>query len=135
MAIDNADFGGSKEGPFNQFALCHYTENSCKYKDVNGYCIFENCVVDGTNPPAVLLHYYECIICKNVDCCTPMDLKAHICTHCLERIQAAEVLPHTCRWCGASVDTPPTWMFSGLCEECLGRLKRAAWEHDFNDLR
>ena len=134
MATDTEVQGGVPEGPFIQFEVCTY-DTSCKYKDTDGVCIFEICVVQHNIPPTVMLWYFECIVCKTIDCIKPNHMKAHICSRCIGRMQAAEALPIDCRWCGTSITSPPSWMFSGLCPDCLGRLKKAAWEHDFNDLR
>lgn len=136
MAVDN-EVHGSTEGPFEQFIPCIYGESSkCKYKDTNGYCIFEHCLIENrTLPPAMMIWYFECIICKTVDAIKPNEMKAHVCATCIQRMQAVEVLPFNCRWCGRTVNEPPPWMFSGICPVCDSRLKRAAWEHDFNDLR
>jgi hypothetical protein len=133
MAVDN-EVNGNTEGPFEQFEICTYDTN-CKFKDVNGRCIFEICIIQHTVPPLTLLWYFECVICKTVDCIRPNDMKMHVCSSCISRMHAAEALPINCRWCGRKITKPPSWMFSGLCPVCLDRLYQAAWVEDFNDTR
>lgn len=126
MAVEDQTSGVLSEGPFTQFEQCTY-DIECRFKDTQGLCIFEACIMQHTLPPQTILWYFECIYCKKIDCIKPSSMKIHLCATCIQRIQAVEALPVKCRWCGASINTPPSWMFSGLCETCLGKIKAAAF--------
>jgi hypothetical protein len=123
MATDN-EVQGTTEGPFQQFEEC---SQECKYKDTDGRCIFETCISSNTLPPANMLWYFECIICKRVDSIEPKAMKIHICSECIKRIQKVEALPIRCKWCQAEISEPTSWMFSGLCEACLDKIHAAAF--------
>ena len=125
MALNN-ELKGTTEGPFIQFEECTY-DKLCKFRDVNGKCIFETCIVQNTMPPTTLLWYFNCIICKNVDSIRPDRMKIHACKSCIDRMNDAEVLPFECRFCGATVNSPSPWMFSKLCPSCIGRIHAAAF--------
>jgi hypothetical protein len=141
MAIQKELSGNDKEGPFEQFEMCpHYKKSGsqdsqdtiyfdCKYRDTNGRCIFETCLFDNIAPPTTVLWYFQCIFCKRIDSIKPQEMKIHLCSTCIKRIQEVEALPVTCRWCGATITSPPSWPFSGLCEECLDSIKAAADYH------
>ena len=116
--------GDTSSAPYPQFEMCKYADSdsiSCKYRDAAGRCVFENCVYDGL-PKTGLLHYFECVICKEIDCIDTREMKVHFCHTCIERMQAAEVLPVTCKACGESIESPTDWIFSGLCQSCLNNL-------------
>lgn len=118
--------GNTGDPPYAQFEVCKKKGINCQYVDnVNGLCIWERCLYD-ESPPTTLLWYYECVICKEIDCADPRELKVPFCKVCVGRMNAVEALPVNCRWCGKSIDSPPSWMFSGLCESCLGKIREAA---------
>ena len=118
--------GSTGNGPYIQFENCNKNGVTCKYKDVSGKCIWESCIYD-ERPENTVLWFYECVICKETDCVDPKEMKVHFCKMCISRMQAVEALPVSCRWCGESIDSPPSWMFSGLCEKCLGKIQQAAY--------
>lgn len=107
-----------QEGPYVQFEKCKHTEITCKYIDAYGNCSFETCQIDNIEVPRVKLWYFKCIICNRPDSAVPAELRAPICHSCVERMQELEHLPNTCRYCGATISSPPKWMFSGICDEC-----------------
>lgn len=120
-----------QEGPYIQFEQCpHAQEFTCKYIDINGNCSFETCQIDNIDPPRVQLWYFECLICKRTDTAKPAELRAPFCHSCVERMQKVEQLPHNCRYCGASINSPAQWMFSGICDDCDNTIKEllAYWK-------
>jgi hypothetical protein len=127
MALDaatNKTISGDTEGPFIQFEDCpHKNEYLCKFIDNNGKCSFETCVIDNIEPPRVLIWYYTCLICNRQDSAKPEELRAPFCHSCVSRMQKVEVLPHSCRYCGKTVNNPPAFMFSGICDDCDNILK------------
>lgn len=114
---------GNIEPPYEQFEMCCHDDFECKYKDNNGRCIFETCRYDNITPPRTLLWYYTCLICKRPDTAKVEELRAPFCHSCIERMQKVEELPHSCRYCGKSINQPANWMFSGICDECDSIIK------------
>ena len=125
MALeDDKQLKGDTEGPFIQFIDCpHKDEFKCKFIDNFGKCSFETCVVDNIIPPRVVLWYYRCLICNREDTALPAELRAPFCHSCVARMRKVEELPHKCRDCGKSVNQPPAWMFSGICDSCDNIIK------------
>lgn len=119
---------GDTTGPYEQFVTCtHLNDYDCKFKDVaTNKCIFETCMIDNILPPLALMWTFECVFCKRKTSINPRERKIALCEKCISRIQAVEALPVTCRWCGQTITTPPSWPFSGLCEDCLAAIKAAA---------
>ena len=113
--------GDTGAAPYPQFEMCKHPTADCKHKDIAGRCIFENCKYDGM-PQTAKLHFFKCIICGEVDCIDPKEMKAHFCQSCIKRMQKAEVLPVACKACGKLIESPTNWIFSGLCQECLNNL-------------
>lgn len=114
---------GDTQPPYDQFENCVHTDFECKYKDNYGKCIFETCQFDNIIAPRVLLWYFTCLICKRPDTAKVEELRAPFCHKCVERMNAAEQLPHNCRYCGKSINQPAAWMFSGICDECDSIIK------------
>lgn len=124
---------GDTKPPYDQFVKCVHAEDyECKWKDTNGYCIFETCVFDGPNiiPPRTILWYYKCIICDKIDAEQVEVLRAPICHSCMKRMLRAEKLPHDCVFCGATVNSPAKLMMSGICDDCADKINAVIrhWE-------
>ena len=126
IATDRSHDGNEK---LVQFEDCIKEANGeksdCKFKDINGKCIFETCIVENELPPTQILWYYECIACKNVDCINPNEMKIHLCHQCIERLQRSEVLPFTCIICGQSQATPAQGWSTPICDTCLRKLNNS----------
>lgn len=119
-----------EEKPLVQFEDCCKPNENCKYKDTNGKCIFETCVVDNELPPTTLLWYFECIACKEVDCIKPHEMKIHFCKGCIEQLQTAQHLPFTCIICGSTQANRSKGFGNQICDKCLAALKQAIdWRH------
>ena len=111
---DNAD----KE--MMQFEPCKYNNKNCKYADIYGVCMAENCLFDKEETPVLTEAFFtECIICKKKFQANPREMKAYICPSCLERIQRTEVLPFTCVHCGKKQNHPSKIPMSGICDDCF----------------
>jgi len=113
--------GSSGDPPYAQFDSCIHPDIDCKYKDVQGLCIWEHCLYD-EQPNTNLLWYYKCIICGETDAADPKELKVPFCKKCVERFQAKETLPVECWVCHKTIDRPPEMPFSGMCDECSKNL-------------
>ncbi len=121
--LDNLRNGETKEGPFFQFEECPHKDFNCKFRDIAGNCIWETCVVDNVNPPQVELWYFKCAICGLEDAVKPQEMRVPFCRSCLKRMNNVEKLPHTCRYCGKTINSPAAFMFSGICDECDNTIK------------
>jgi len=114
-------------GPFGQFDQCSY-DVECNYRDaVSGNCIFETCILQNSEQPKTeTLWYFKCIICDNIDCIQPNQMKGFICSECISRMQAAEKKPFTCVFCGKEQSTHTKMgIFGQVCDECFSKLWRA----------
>lgn len=125
MALEDKNkMAGDTEGPFIQFEDCRHAKDfECKFKDINGKCIYETCVMDNDKPPRTSLWYFRCLICKREDSINPDEMRAPFCHSCIERMNKVEELPHTCRYCGKTINSPAQFMFSGICDECDSYIK------------
>lgn len=116
--------GDTGDGPYEQFEGCRHKEDfKCKYIDNNGLCIFETCIMDDHEPPRTMLWYFHCLICDREDSVKPEEHRAPFCRSCIQRMLAAEKLPHNCVMCGRTVNSPAKLMFSGICDNCYEDLK------------
>ena len=103
-----------------QFEPCKYNRTKCKYIDIYGNCMAENCLFDYEETPPLTKQYYtECIFCKQKFSVDPKEMKSYICPSCLKRINEREVLPFTCVHCGKKQNHPSVIPFSGICDECF----------------
>ena len=113
MALDsssnvNAGESDTEEKNLDQFEECSLPENEkCKYRDTNGRCIFETCIMDNEYPPQTLLWFFECIACKEID-----------------SIKPAQVLPFTCIICGSSQGHRGKGFGNQICDKCISRLSK-----------
>ena len=120
---DGNEIRGDTKEPYDQFEGCRHKEDyQCKFINNDGTCIFETCVMDNHKPPRVLLWYFKCLICKEEDCMKPEEMRAPFCHSCIERMNRAEQLPHSCVICGRHVNSPAVLMMSGICDDCFGDL-------------
>lgn len=111
--------------PYVQFVDCrHATEYNCKYKDINGKCTLETCVMDNDEVPKVNLQFMECQICGETYSRDPKEEKVPFCDSCMQRMRKAEELPHNCIFCGKEIDGPAKLMFSGICDDCANVLQK-----------
>lgn len=130
MALDsssNVSSGESstEEKNLDQFEKCTIKENEkCKYRDTNGRCIFETCIMDNEYPPQTLLWFFECIACKEIDSIKPREMKIHFCKNCIQQLQTAQVLPFTCIICGSSQGHRGKGFGNQICDNCISRLSQ-----------
>ena len=126
MSLDNsASQNADSDQSLVQFEDCTYDTN-CKWRDTNGKCVFETCIVQNELPPAQTLWMFKCIACGEIDSIKPNDMKIHLCASCIKRLQAAETLPFTCIICGSSQNHPSKGFSTPICDDCLSRLNRSA---------
>ena len=124
MAVDKVtDNDPDKGKEFIQFEDCDRDEN-CRFRDTNGKCIFETCIVDNELPPAQPLWFFKCIACQEIDTIKPNDMKIHLCANCISRLQKGETLPFICIICGRSQSHPAKGWSTPICDKCLSRLKK-----------
>ena len=122
-SVESEMKGDGADDPKIQFEPCKYKDKDCKYYDNYGNCIFENCRFDQEElPPTVTQWWFTCLICHKPDSIDPKHMKAHFCKSCIDRMNEAEVLPFTCRYCGRSQNHPSQWMFSRVCDDCIPKL-------------
>ena len=122
-SINNNGSDNNEEKELVQFEQCQKGEDShCRFKDTNGRCIFETCIVENELPPATLLWYFECIACCEVDTIKPEEMKIHFCKGCIEQLQKAQKLPFTCILCGSSQGSRGKGFGNQICDTCIGKL-------------
>lgn len=132
--------GSTGEPPYEQFEKCRHGEDyQCKWKDVNGCCIYETCVMDTIDPMRQDLWYTKCLICKRDFARKPEEMIVPFCDSCIQRMNKAEELPHKCIFCGRQINSPAKLMFSGICDDCADALRglimfyksrgRRGWRH------
>ena len=103
-----------------QFEPCKYQKKKCKYIDINGLCMAENCLFDSEETPVLTKKFWtECLICKKTFCIDPREMRVPFCPSCIARMQQAEVLPFTCIHCGKQQNHPSKIIFSRMCDECI----------------
>ena len=122
-SIDNNGSDNNEEKELVQFEQCQKGEDShCRFKDTNGRCIFETCIVENELPPTTLLWYFECIACCEVDTIKPEEMKIHFCRGCIEQLQKAQKLPFTCILCGSSQGSRGKGFGNQICDTCISKL-------------
>lgn len=122
-SINNNGSDNNEEKELVQFEQCQKGEDShCKFKDTNGRCIFETCIVENELPPTTLLWYFECIACCEVDTIKPEEMKIHFCKGCIEQLQKAQKLPFTCILCGSSQGSRGKGFGNQICDTCISKL-------------
>lgn len=122
-SINNNGSDNNEEKELVQFEQCQKGEDShCKFKDTNGRCIFETCIVENELPPTTLLWYFECIACCEVDTIKPEEMKIHFCRGCIEQLQKAQKLPFTCILCGFSQGSRGKGFGNQICDTCISKL-------------
>lgn len=116
--------GENQNETLAQCERCKYLGiKNCKYKDMYDRCAFENCILDEEEqPPTTKKFWFKCIICQTPTCKEVESIDSFICDSCRSRMQDAEKLPFTCRYCGKKQYTPSQWMFSKVCDECIPKL-------------
>lgn len=122
-SINNNGSDNNEEKELVQFEQCQKGEDShCRFKDTNGRCIFETCIVENELPPTTLLWYFECIACCEVDTIKPEEMKIHFCRGCIEQLQKAQKLPFTCILCGSSQGSRGKGFGNQICDTCISKL-------------
>jgi hypothetical protein len=122
-SINNNGSDNNEEKELVQFEQCQKGEDShCRFKDTNGRCIFETCIVENELPPTTLLWYFECIACCEVDTIKPEEMKIHFCKGCIEQLQKAQKLPFTCILCGSSQGSRGKGFGNQICDTCISKL-------------
>lgn len=122
-SINNNGSDNNEEKELIQFEQCQKGEDShCRFKDTNGRCIFETCIVENELPPTTLLWYFECIACCEVDTIKPEEMKIHFCRGCIEQLQKAQKLPFTCILCGSSQGSRGKGFGNQICDTCISKL-------------
>lgn len=103
-----------------QFEECKYHKEACKYIDLYGNCMAENCMFDQEECAPLTKKYWTiCSICKEKFSVDPREMREYWCQSCLDRIHAREVLPFTCVHCGRKQNHPAVIPFSGICDYCF----------------
>lgn len=116
--------GQTTEPPYIQFEKCkHAKEFNCKYKDVNGNCTKETCVMDNNEVPKVNLQTMQCMICGETYMRRPEEERVPFCDSCIQRMHELEKLPHKCVFCGKTIEEHQPLIFGGICSECLNTLR------------
>ena len=122
-SINNNGSDNNEEKELIQFEQCQKGEDSHgRFKDTNGRCIFETCIVENELPPTTLLWYFECIACCEVDTIKPEEMKIHFCRGCIEQLQKAQKLPFTCILCGSSQGSRGKGFGNQICDTCISKL-------------
>ena len=122
-SINNNGSDNNEEKELVQFEQCQKGEDShCRFKDTNGRCIFETCIVENELPPTTVLWYFECIACCEVDTIKPEEMKIHFCKGCIEQLQKAQKLPFTCILCGSSQGSRGKGFGNQICDTCISKL-------------
>lgn len=111
--------------PYEQFEKCD--RKTCVYLNNDGRCIYETCKFKNEEPKFVDTWDFECQSCHKIEQRDVRDMKIMFCDRCLERIRRAEQLPFKCVFCGMSQGSPSKIMFSGVCNRCFSKMKRAMW--------
>lgn len=120
MNNDKEVVGDNPNEVMRQFDPCKFNRKNCKYCDLYGNCMAENCLFDEEETAPLTKQFYtECIICHQKFSVDPKEMKSYICKSCLDRIHAREVLPFTCVHCGKQQNHPAVIPFSGICDECF----------------
>lgn len=113
----------TEEQNLDQFEKCEKDEK-CRFRDTNGRCIFETCLIENELPPQQLLWYFECIACTEVDSIKPNQMKIHMCEKCIDQLQKAQKLPFTCILCGKSQSKRGKGFGNQICDKCIEKLSR-----------
>ena len=112
--------GDNADRQMLQFEECKYHKEACKYIDLYGNCMAENCMFDQEETPPLTKKYWTiCSICKEKFSVDPREMREYWCQSCLDRIHAREVLPFTCVHCGRKQNHPAVIPFSGICDYCF----------------
>jgi hypothetical protein len=112
--------GDNADRQMQQFEECKYHKKSCKYIDIYGNCMAENCLFDQEECAPLTKKYWTVYtICKEKFSVDPKEMREYFCQSCLDRIHAVEVLPFTCVHCGKQQHHPARIPFSGICDECF----------------
>ena len=112
-----------KEGPFEQFEKCDV--KSCIYYNEEGYCSFETCRINNENPATASMVTKLCKFCGNKFAVNMNEMHIQACPACLEGFLKAEGHPHSCIFCGATLDGNPS-IFWPVCGSCFGKIKTVA---------
>ena len=124
--------GDNADRQMLQFEECKYGKKACKYIDLYGNCMAENCLFDQEECAPLTKKYWTiCSICKEEFCVDPKEMREYWCQSCLDRIHAREVLPFKCVHpsCGKLQYHPAIIPFSGICDECFyNDLFNDTWE-------
>jgi hypothetical protein len=112
--------GDNADRQMLQFEECKYHKEACKYIDIYGNCMAENCMFDQEETAPLTKKYWTiCSICKEKFSVDPREMREYWCQSCLDRIHAREVLPFTCVHCGRKQNHPAVIPFSGICDYCF----------------
>lgn len=120
-AIQAGQASDTEEKNLDQFEECKVQDN-CVFKDTNGRCIFETCLVQNELPPATLLWFFECIACKEIGSIKPNEMRIHFCQNCIDQLQKAQVLPFSCILCGKSQGNRGKGFGNQICNTCIDKL-------------
>ena len=95
----------------------------CRYADMYGRCIYDNCVFDQNEGPKVAhKHWIKCIFCGSSISLDPKLIDAPICDKCRAIFLQCCQLPFTCQCCGKSCNYPSKIYFSRICDDCLEKI-------------
>lgn len=92
----------------------------CRYADIYGRCIYDNCVFDQNEAPKIAhKHWIQCIVCGDSISLDPKLVDAPVCDKCRAIFLECCKLPFKCQSCGRSQSSPSKIYFSRLCDKCL----------------
>ena len=93
----------------------------CRYADIYGRCIYDNCVFDQNEAPKIAhKHWTKCIICNSDLSMDPKLIETPICSKCRAIFLQAENLRDgwECQLCGKKFIKPSPVVFSRICKDC-----------------
>jgi hypothetical protein len=95
----------------------------CRYADMYGRCIYDNCVFDQNEGPKIAhKHWVKCIVCDAEISLDPKLIDVPICDKCRAIFLQCCKLPFTCQICGESQSSPSKVYFSRICDECWDKI-------------
>lgn len=95
----------------------------CRYADIYGRCIFDNCIFDQNESPKIAhKHWVRCIVCDSEMSLDPKHIDAPICDKCRAIFLQCCKLPFTCQLCGSSQNSPSRVYFSRICDKCWEKI-------------
>lgn len=130
--------GDGQQEPLESFTQCVHANDDydaeakdgykgvyhrCRYADIHGRCIYDNCVFDQNEAPKVAhKHWTRCIVCGSEISLDPKLIDTPICDKCRAIFLQCCKLPFTCQLCGSSQSWPSKVYFSRICDDCWNKI-------------